>query len=234
MKRTRIYQITGEIVTRSGLHVGGSDDELEIGGVDLPVIKTPETEVPYIPGSSLKGRMRSELERVHGKYSNDNREPCNCCATNCPVCRVFGPHKYKPRKKDVNGRSVEDVSNHPGPTRLLVRDAYASGPVATELKTENVIDRHTGQAAHPRKYERVPPGVHFPFRLTLQVMDVDASFTYKDRNGKDHKAGDALLSVVCDCLYYVEQTGVGGSLSRGSGEVQFEGLKLDDAEWKCN
>jgi CRISPR-associated protein Csm3 len=234
MKRTIIHQITGEIVTKSGLHVGGSEDELEIGGIDLPVIKTPETEIPYIPGSSLKGRMRSELERVLDKYSQDKREPCNCCKPDCPVCRVFGPHKYKARKKEVNGRQVEDVSNHPGPTRLLVRDAYASGPVSTELKTENVIDRYTGQAVNPRKYERVPPGVHFSFRLTLQVMDADANFAFTDRKGKQHRAGEALLSVVSDCLQYVEQTGVGGSLSRGSGEIRFEGLKLDGKDWEWN
>jgi CRISPR-associated protein Csm3 len=227
MKRTKIYQITGVIVTQSGLHVGGSEDELEIGGIDLPVIKTPETEIPYIPGSSLKGRMRSELERVHNKYSAQGREPCNCCKPDCPVCRVFGPHKYRPERK-------QDVTNHPGPTRLLVRDAYAPGPVATELKTENVIDRHTGQAAHPRKYERVPPGVRFPFRLTLQVMDTDANFAYTDRKGKQHRAAEALLAVVCDCLNYVQQTGVGGSLSRGSGEIRFEDMKLDGADWQCN
>jgi CRISPR-associated protein Csm3 len=115
-----------------------------------------------------------------------------------------------------------------------VRDAYAPGPVATELKTENVIDRHTGQAAHPRKYERVPPGVRFPFRLTLQVMDTDANFAYTDRKGKQHRAAEALLAVVCDCLNYVQQTGVGGSLSRGSGEIRFEDMKLDGADWQCN
>jgi CRISPR-associated protein Csm3 len=242
MTRKRLYQISGVILTQSGLHVGGSEDELEIGGIDLPVIKTPETEIPYIPGSSLKGRMRAELERVLDKYSNDKREPCNCCQPACPVCRVFGPHKYKAKKKDAGrGRTVEDVSNHPGPTRLLVRDAYAPGPVTTELKTENVIDRHTGQAAHPRKYERVPPHVSFPFRLTLQVMDTDANFTFTDGKGKSHKAGAALLAVVRDCLGYVEQTGIGGSLSRGSGQICFKDLKvdgkdvkLDDADWPCD
>src|ERR1051326_8119169 len=106
MKRTEIHQISGTIVTESGLHVGGSEDELEIGGIDLPVIKPPETEIPYIPGSSLKGRMRSELERVLNRYSANGREPCNCCKPDCAVCRVFGPHKYKPK---------QDVSGHPGP-----------------------------------------------------------------------------------------------------------------------
>ncbi len=234
MKRTKIYQITGDIVTQSGLHVGGSEDELEIGGIDLPVIKTPETEIPYIPGSSLKGRLRSELERVLNKYSNQGREPCNCCEQNCPVCRVFGPHKYRPQRKKVGNREVEDVSNHPGPTRLLVRDAYAPDPVTTELKTENVIDRHTMQAAHPRKYERVPPKVKFSFRLTLQVMDADANFPFKDRKGQQHTGDKALLAVVSDCLHYVQQTGVGGSLSRGSGEILFDDLKLDGAKWEWN
>src|SRR2546423_15435129 len=89
--RTDIRQITGEIITVSGMHVGGSEDELEIGGVDSPVIKTLDEGIPYIPGSSLKGRMRSELERVQNKFSSDGREACRCCDSDCPVCRVFGP-----------------------------------------------------------------------------------------------------------------------------------------------
>jgi CRISPR-associated protein Csm3 len=48
--------ISGKIICNTGLHIGGSKEELEIGGTDAPVIIDPETRIPVIPGSSLKGK----------------------------------------------------------------------------------------------------------------------------------------------------------------------------------
>ena len=222
MNRTSLHNIEGIITCVSGLRVGGTEDQLEIGGLDLPVIKHPTTLAPYIPGSSLKGRMRSELEHALGRYGGeDKNEPCGCCKANCPVCRVFGPHKFDPRNRTL--------PPHPGPSRLLVRDAQAEGPVALEVKTENVIDRITGQAAHPRPVERVAAGTKFRFRLTLQVFDTDSQFEYAGKTGKD-----ALLAVVCEALRDVEKTGIGGGISRGSGEVRIDSMTLDRNVWQCN
>jgi CRISPR-associated protein Csm3 len=222
MKRTSLHVIEGIITCVSGLRVGGTEDQLEIGGLDLPVIKHPVTLAPYIPGSSLKGRMRSELEHTLGRYSGeDKNEPCGCCNADCPVCLVFGPHKFDPRSR---GRQL-----HPGPSRLLVRDAQAEGPVAFEVKTETVIDRITGQAANPRPVERVAAGAKFRFRLTLQVFDADGQFRYASKTGKD-----ALLAVVCETLGDVQKTGIGGGISRGSGEVRLDNMTLDGQPWQCN
>jgi CRISPR-associated protein Csm3 len=204
----------------SGLRVGGTEDQLQIGGLDLPVIKHPDTQAPYIPGSSLKGRMRSEIERQLGRYSGGGHEPCGCCALDCPVCRVFGPHKFDPRNRTLT---------HPGPTRLLVRDAQAEGKISLEIKTESTNDRLTGQAGLPRPVERVAAGARFRLRLTLQVCDTDAQFRYSGKTGKD-----ALLAVVCDALRYVRSTGIGGGISRGSGEVTIDGLTVDGAPWTCS
>src|SRR5690348_8184085 len=104
-KNPSAYQeITGRIHCLSGLRVGGSDELLQIGGADLTCIKHPVTLEPYIPGSSIKGKMRSELEQQLGQFSAGGHEPCDCARLTCLVCRVFGPHK-KP--------------NHDlGPTRL--------------------------------------------------------------------------------------------------------------------
>jgi len=222
MTRQTRHIITGTISCVSGLHVGGTEDQLEIGGLDLPVIKHPDTGDPYIPGSSLKGRMRSELEHRLGKYSGAGKnEPCGCCLTACPVCRVFGPHKFDPRHPAGNG--------HPGPTRLLVRDAPAEGKISYEIKTESGNDRATGQAGNPRQLERVAAGATFRMRLVLQVFDSDANFAWNGKNGKD-----ALLAVVCECLKDVESTGIGGGISRGSGEVSIKVETLDGQLWECN
>jgi CRISPR-associated protein Csm3 len=221
MTRKSRHTIEGTITCISGLHVGGSDDQLEIGGLGLPVIKHPESGAPYIPGSSLKGRMRSELEHKLGKYGGGGKEPCGCCKADCPVCRVFGPHKYDPRGSNP--------LPHPGPTRLIVRDAQADGKIFWEMKTESGNDRITGQAGNPRQLERVASGAKFRLRLVLQVFDTDDKFQYQGKSGKD-----ALLAVVAGCIADVESTGIGGSISRGSGEVRVDGLTLDGKPWQCS
>src|SRR5438046_131661 len=127
---------------------------MQIGGTDLTCIKHPVSLEPYIPGSSIKGRMRSELEQRHGKYSAGGHEPCDCASRDCLICRVFGPHK----------RPNHDL----GPSRIVVRDARFAGLVVggvrqtSELKYEQksstAIDRKTGTALRGalRTEERVP------------------------------------------------------------------------------
>lgn len=56
------YIIKGEIVCKTGLHIGGSNDNIDIGGTDTVVIRDSVTDLPFIPGSSLKGKLRSLLE----------------------------------------------------------------------------------------------------------------------------------------------------------------------------
>jgi CRISPR-associated protein Csm3 len=214
MKRIEIVTIEGRLACLSGLRIGGSQDDLEIGGIDLPVIKHPNG-TPYLPGSSLKGRMRSEIEKMEGRYSGErDTEPCGCAGEKCPVCRVFGPHK--------NTRSEL------GPTRIIVRDAPLVGAADLETKTENVINRKTGAAEHPRTLERVAPGAEFDIRIDLQVFDTDSEFVYNNKKGRD-----ALVAVVAKGLRSVQDTGLGSGVSRGSGYIVFKDLKLDGAPWSC-
>jgi CRISPR-associated protein Csm3 len=206
MKKTNHYVIRGEIELLSGTRIGGSDDVLQIGGTELTCIKDPVTGRPYIPGSSLKGKMRSSLEKALGK-AND-REPCGCASADCPVCRIFGPHKKKEHKL--------------GPTRIIVRDAPLIGEFALENKTESTIRRDTGAAQHPRTVERVAAGAKFRLEIGVQEFDLDANFKYTDPNNREVKGADALLEVVCHCLDLVEQTGIGAGTGKGYGHVKIE------------
>jgi CRISPR-associated protein Csm3 len=203
--------IKGTILCETGLHIGGSQDVIEIGGVDSPVIKHPFTKEPYIPGSSLKGKMRSLLERKHEKISDG--KPCSCGNENCLVCRIFGSHG-KPRYSL-------------GPTRILVRDANLSqktrdeykdlaakgGILPLEIKTENIVDRIKGTAEHPRFLERVPAGAKFDMEIALQILESD--------NEK------AIINFVKEGLLLVQDTYLGGLGSRGSGKVKFIDLTID-------
>src|SRR5690554_4177485 len=88
----RIYK--GKMVCRTGLHIGTGRDMMEIGGVEATVVKHPLTQMPYVPGSSLKGRMRSLLEKKDGKTNTRfPGEPCGCGQKDCRICMTFGAHK---------------------------------------------------------------------------------------------------------------------------------------------
>lgn len=217
MKIKGYKKITGKIECVTGLHIGGSADQIEIGGVDLPIIKHPISGEPYIPGSSLKGKMRSQLEKRLGKISG-NGEPCNCGGqpVDCLVCKIFGAHK--------------NTRHNLGATRLLVRDASLTeekraeykklleekGVSYLEKKVENIVNRKSGTAEHPRSQERVPAGAQFGIELVVQLYDTDNE--------------TEIIDFVKKGLKEIEDTYLGGYGSRGSGQVKFKDLKLDGVE----
>jgi len=207
MQKTAHFVIRGTITLKSGTRIGGSDDVLQIGGTDLTCIKDPVTGKPYLPGSSLKGKMRSELEKQLGKVGgNDANEPCNCARNDCPVCRVFGSHKKTDHKL--------------GPTRILVRDALLLDGGEVELKTESTIKRSTGGAQHPRTLERVVPGSRFQLDIGFQVFDLDREFKYHDSEGNEVRDADAIREIIYHCLDLVEHSGIGSGTSKGYGFVE--------------
>ena len=230
MKRLRTHQISGTIELKTGMRIGGSDDLLEIGGTDLTCIKNPVTMQPYIPGSSLKGKLRCELERTFGLYSGrDNNKPYDAMKANPDtrsrkkriskaiselkpeeylIAVVFGPH--------------QNSEHNLGPTRIIVRDASLLEGGDLEIKTENIIDRVTGAAAHPRKIERVVAGSKFRLEIVLQEWDLDAGCEHNDK-----KAGEALIEFVKDGLREVRNSGLGSGVSRGSGQIDFENMQCD-------
>ncbi|MBW7888626.1 MAG: type III-A CRISPR-associated RAMP protein Csm3 [Bacteroidetes bacterium] len=201
--------LKGKIECLTGMHIGGSKDKLEIGGVDSPVIRDPNRNLPYIPASSLKGKMRSALEFSLGKILPNKKgesSGCNCLQPDCPVCRVFGS-SAKDRKT--------------GPTRLLIRDAYPdeetiemwenldSELMYTEYKSENSIDRLTS-AANPRFIERVVKGSKFDVELVYGVYKIDT-------------VDDTLFfKNVIEALKLLEHSALGGSGSRGYGQIAFK------------
>ncbi|MFC6965012.1 type III-A CRISPR-associated RAMP protein Csm3 [Halocatena marina] len=201
--------LSGDVECLTGLHIG-DEGALEIGGVNGPVVKTPTKGHPYIPGSSIKGKMRSLLEWDEGLVESDGK-PHTCegdAAVECPVCRVFGT----PAEADAET----------GPTRLSVRDAFPRDETIeqwndqntslpyTEVKTENTINRITAQA-NLRDNERVPKGSRFGYELIYGVYDLDDG----GRPDLDH------LATVERALFLLEDSSLGGNGSRGYGKVEF-------------
>lgn len=187
-----LVNATLELVT--GLHIGGSTESVEIGGIDNPVIKAAiKNNQPYIPGSSLRGKIRCLLEQIAGSSDVGGSAEVNA---------LFGFSK--------NGI----------PSKLIVRDAYLQADSIrkmddcdtldmpyTEGKWENIIDRVKGTAEHPRQTERIPAGVAFDVEFIINVWDNDDT--------------TILLNLLEKGIKALENDYLGGSGSRGYGQVRF-------------
>ena len=207
--------IKTNIKAETGLHIGGSGAALEIGGVDNEIIRNPLNSQPYIPGSSLRGKMRSLTEKRLGLPQNNpvGTATIHSCQKrtdyeNCPTCQIFGI-------------PAEEEFGIPTPTRLLVRDVALNKDSVAELdaktelfaehKTEVVIDRVTS-AAVPRELERVPAGAVFgPSELVFGIYST---------------ADLDLLKSVFEAMQLVEDDYLGGSGSRGSGKIKFTEIEI--------
>lgn len=215
--------LTGKIVLETGLHIGASAKGVGIGEIDNPAIKDPRTGYPYIPGSSLKGKIRSLLELKYGINSNDKTKPCQC--GKCDVCKVFGTTAAA--SETDNARDTTADTNESRITRVLFRDAFLSKESINELseknvlpieeKTENMINRLGGYAGNPRTTERAIPGLKFNFEVVIRVFEGD---------------GDLAENLLKEGLLRLQADALGGNISRGYGKVFFEDLRIDNKEFK--
>ena len=135
-------EITGEIEVVSGLHIGASDAFAAIGAIDSPVIRDAYSDFPMIPGSSLKGKIRSLLSKA---YPNGIEETADDDSDN--ILRLFGWAKKDKLKNDNKLHSsrlifsdmVMDKDNWEKLKKIGVQSQ-------TEIKFENTINRETAEA----------------------------------------------------------------------------------------
>lgn len=199
-------RINTTITLVTGLHIGGSGDNVEIGGIDNPVIKIgTKDNQPYIPGSSLKGKMRCLLEQIAGSSKVGGNDEIN---------NLFGfsqtnqPSKIIVRDSMLTQKSVE-----------MLKAAELDMPY-TEGKWENVIDRVKGTAEHPRQTERIPAGVSFDVEFVVNVWE-------------DDKEND-LINLLKKGINALENDYLGGSGSRGYGQIKFGELTQTELSEKNN
>ena len=196
---------SGQVLLKTGLHIGGTNTALNIGGPDSFVVRNPLTNVPYIPGSSLKGKMRSLIELRDGTITRDGGVTNN----------------QKSNAGALFGTSGSENDSHP--SRIIVRDAELdlSDPHLfdntdlpyTESKTEVTINRITAIAI-PRTIERVPAGAKFNVNMVLNIFDTDDE--------------EQLKKTLKDAITLLEDDYLGGNGSRGYGQVKFSELNPEE------
>jgi CRISPR-associated protein Csm3 len=229
--------LRGTITALTGLRVGGSDQGLAAAAVDGVVARHALLDEPYLPGSSIRGKIRCGLERLHGLAGAGHGEaiafgPAEDAAH--PIVQLFGA---APRR------------GAPLPSRVLVRDGLLTADSRkrlarlrgvlpmTETKTEVCIDRVTS-AASPRTLERVPAGAAFHFEIVLEVRVLPAEpplgaseevrqllevlrHARREENGWGR---DEDLRWLLVGLHLLQDDALGGGASRGSGRVK---VRLD-------
>lgn len=208
MKLEKKIIIIGEIEALTGLMIGGSNTTMGIGGPDKMVIRNPINNHPYIPGSSIKGKMRSLLELSYGYIGNKK------------MGKVENGPDENPDHESTQLFGTARTDTRQRPSRLICRDGFLLNPSElagtdlpyTEAKTEVVIDRITSQAI-PRTFERVPAGAKFGLNIVVNIFNED---TYKDQ----------FQTLTFKALQLLQDDYLGGSGSRGNGQVKFKITKV--------
>ncbi|TCK06220.1 type III-A CRISPR-associated RAMP protein Csm3 [Phorcysia thermohydrogeniphila] len=245
-KLADILEIRGTIKLITGLHIGAGKDEVKIGGMDNPVIRNPLNGEPYIPGSSLKGKVRMLLELYYGLFEPNKGD-------------VFSYEVYRKMKKELNnerikvaknllrlfgtsGSDFKDFEKLPPEERREIEEIASTrisfydlklteesrkelreriGGLMTEEKTEVKINRITGTSfgGALTSKERIPAGTKFEFKLCLKVFEGDNE--------------EELLDLVKKGLRLLELDSLGGSGSRGYGKVKFRSEKYGEGKLEC-
>ncbi|MEW6418831.1 MAG: type III-A CRISPR-associated RAMP protein Csm3 [Nitrospirota bacterium] len=239
------YMISGNIVCETGLHIGGTTEGFEIGGLDNPVIKDPLSDHPYIPGSSLKGKLRHLLEWSLGKNpfigkpfhfteKGKSFSPCSC--GHCQACVIFGVTPETGIKEEdpkegsfavfykVKEEGKEEVTYRvTGPSRLTIRDSFPTEETLSELRKslgENIYTELKTENALDRITAESNP-------RTMERVPAGSKFSFDAifdmYNGKDRE----LLKYLFMSMHLLQNSTLGGSGSRGSGRVKFENLTVE-------
>lgn len=176
---------------KSGLHIGASSENAEIGGVDKPIIRHKKDGQPYLPGSSIKGKIRCLLEQRRGATKVGDSPEVN---------KLFGFSATDQASKIL----VRDANLLPESEKEL-RESYNTDLPYSEVKFENSIDRVAGKASNPRQIERIPAGAKFKVNFVINIWDVDEE--------------EKQISLFKEGIKLLEADYLGGNGTRGYGHI---------------
>ena len=196
-----IYVLNIKLELLSGLYIGGNDSGFDIGGADSDVIRNPLTNEPYIPGSSLKGKLKSLL-KYHVKEVDSTEKDIIFKDSN--ITNIFEPvdegnvkiTRAIFRDLTLTKESKEELQN------ILGIGCF------TEIKAENKVNPIYGKSDSPRFIERVPAGAMFEGEIVLNVFDGDNK--------------EIMMENIKKSLKLLEMNYLGGNGTRGYGRVKVE------------
>jgi len=193
-------EIKGKITVVTGMHIGGSSQFSAIGAVDSPVIRDSASDLPMIPGSSLKGKMRTLLAKqynttIANKPDDDHDK----------LTRLFGSSKKGDMKRGRLIFSDMTVNNSEELKKVGIQST-------TEIKFENTINRISA-VANPRQIERVIRGTEFGLRM---IYDVEKAEDMEED-----------FRTICDGLKLLEYDYLGGHGTRGYGKIKFSDMDIN-------
>lgn len=196
-----IYVLNIKLELLSGLYIGGNDSGFDIGGADSDVIRNPLTNEPYIPGSSLKGKLKSLL-KYHIKEVDIIEKDIVFKDSN--ITNIFKPidegnvkiTRAIFRDLTLTKESEKELQN------ILGKGCF------TEIKAENKVNPISGKSDSPRFIERVPAGAIFEGEIVLNVFDGDNK--------------EIMMDNIKKSLKLLEMNYLGGNGTRGYGRVKVE------------
>lgn len=209
------YIINGEIICKTGLHIGGSLETIEIGGSDNPIIRDTVSNLPFIPGSSIKGKLRSLLELSDKQSSKSVIENGGKVSTEGIAAKFFGVANNGETSNFYNKIIVRDA--FPTEDTIKMWDKHSDIIDGAELKYENSLNRITSEAK-PRNIERVP--VNSKFKLEIVLSIYDETYTTKS----DYES----LKPLFKPMKLLQDDYLGGSGTRGFGKIEFENITIKE------
>ncbi|MGL4484411.1 MAG: type III-A CRISPR-associated RAMP protein Csm3 [Anaerovoracaceae bacterium] len=196
-------EIRADLLIKTGMHIGGTEAFAAIGAIDSPVIKDKLSDLPMIPGSSIKGKMRSLLSKQY----NDGKPVKSHGEDGEKIIRLFGKANGKGDEKGRESRLIFSDTIISNKDEIL--EAGADSP--TEAKMENTINRLSA-VANPRQIERVIRGAKFPISIIYNVYNIE-----EDELVEDFKS-------IVEGLKLLTYDYLGGHGSRGYGRIEFDNL----------
>lgn len=225
----------GTITCLTGLHIGGVEAGIDVGGIDKYVIRNPLNNSPYIPGSSLKGKIRALIEYAYAtkeQLEEASRGRIATVVKREEVLKLFGMaiiNNNQGGNQAANQNGTADP-NQGKPSKVIFRDAvmsdaeikrldglFSNGLKFTERKAENTLKRLTA-AATPRQIERVPAGTVFDFSMVVNVDEDNLSEITRQ------------LEMLETGYKLLEMDGLGGMVSRGYGQVKIDWMTSSKEE----
>ena len=196
-----IYVLNIKLELLSGLYIGGNDNGFDIGGADSDVIRNPLTNKPYIPGSSLKGKLKSLL-KYHIKEVDRTKKDIFFKDSN--ITNIFEPIDEGDIKLT---RAILRDLTLTVESQIELQNILGTG-CFTEIKAENKVNPISGKSDSPRFVERVPAGAVFEGEIVLNVFDGDNKET--------------MMKNIKKSLKLLEMNYLGGNGTRGYGRVKVE------------